>query len=95
LIDHVVNDISDPAKGYIDAGLRTPQNVSPPMYYAPGSTSNWYSAFFHQNSTNDSRNGVSINGLAYGFPYDDQGSQSTNFQGVFTQVDINLGRWKA
>lgn len=93
LVTTVTNDISDPVKGFRDDGTHTPTKKSPPIYYAPGSIANWYSAFFHQNSTNDLLNGVSINGLAYGFPYDDQGSQSTNFQGVFTQVDINIGRW--
>lgn len=44
---------------------------------APGQTVNWYAAYLHQLS-------VSINGFAYGFPYDDQGSFSTNVDLSFT-----------
>jgi hypothetical protein len=85
-----VNPANDNITTFLDAGL-APSSTTPSVYYAPGTMSNWYSAFFHQNSTNNPTSGVSINGLAYGFAYDDQGGSSTNFQGFFTQVNINIG----
>jgi hypothetical protein len=88
-----VPNSTPPTMSFIDDGSHTPTTQTPPTYYAPNSISNWYSAFWHQNSSTDPVSGVSINGLAYGFPYDDQGSQSTNFQGFFNRVDINIGRW--
>ena len=46
-------------------------------------------------STNDPVNGVSINGLSYGFPYSDQGGVSTNIcfapDNVPANITINLG----
>jgi hypothetical protein len=63
------------------------------LYYQPGTASNWYAAFLHQNSTTNPATGVSINGLAYGFAYDDQGGDSTNFQGNFSHVYIDLYPW--
>lgn len=40
--------------------------------------SNLFSAFLHQNLSADSTSGISINGLVYGYPFDDQGNFSTN-----------------
>jgi len=85
-----VNPANDNISSFLDAGI-APSSTTPSVYYAPFTMSNWYSAFLHQNSTNNPTSGVSINGLAYGFPYDDQGGSSTNFQSFFTQVDINIG----
>ena len=65
------------------------------VYYAPGTTSNWYAGFFHQNSTTNPTTGVSLRGLAYGFAYDDQGNDSTNMNYAFTQIDVNLAPWAA
>lgn len=93
LVTTVPNPSNLPATSFYDDGSHTLTKQSPPIYYAPGTVANWYSAFLHQNSTNDPVNGVSINSLAYGFPYDDQGSQSTNFQSFFSRVDINIGQW--
>lgn len=46
---------------------------------APGFVnSNLFSAFLHQNFSADPLHGVSINGLCYGYPFDDQGGFSTN-----------------
>ncbi|MBX3412862.1 MAG: hypothetical protein KF708_09255 [Pirellulales bacterium] len=93
----LIHSVTNPANNihsFVDTGFAD-GTVTPPIYYAPNSTSNWYAAFWHQNSTIDPTNGVSINGLAYGFAYDDQGGSSTNFQGFFTQVDINIGQWAA
>lgn len=92
-----IASVTNPANNihsFVDIGYPD-GTVAPQMYYAPGSIANWYAAFWHQNSTNDPTNGVSINGLAYGFPYDDQGSMSTNFQGFFSLVNINIGQWSA
>jgi hypothetical protein len=66
---------------FTDPGGQPASNVVPPyQYYSPGSTSNLYSAFLHQNSTTNPTTGISVNGLVYGFPYDDQGGFSTNIQ---------------
>lgn len=65
----------------------------PSLFYAPGSTSNWYAGFLHTNINTNPTTGVSINGLAYGFAYDDNGGTSTNFQGTFNLVNINLMPW--
>ena len=86
LVDTVSNNGVNPATGYTDDNTSTHTNASPMTYYPAGSAANWYSAFLHSPS-------VSINGLAYGFPYDDQGGFSTNFQGFFNSVTIDLMPW--
>lgn len=51
-----------------------PVNTQPltfAFYYVPGGTWNYYAKFFHDPS-------VSLAGLAYGFPFDDQGGTSTD-----------------
>jgi hypothetical protein len=63
-----------------------PVNGAPFNFYpgwkdpsAPGFVnSNLFSAFLHQNYSADPNHGVSINGLCYGYPFDDQGGFSTN-----------------
>jgi len=86
----------NPTIGFADEGQYTPNpNRTPVVYYAPGTTSNWYAGFFHQNSTNNPTTGASIRGLAYGFAYDDQGGNSTNMNDHFTQVNVNLMTWAA
>lgn len=62
----------------IGAALSNPSTHPPFQYYAADSTSNWYSYFTQTNSSVDPVNGVSINGLSYGFAYADQGGLSTN-----------------
>src|SRR4051812_4771925 len=57
--DQTINH--NPATGFLDSGLQSTAQT-PPMYYASGTTSNWYSAYFHLNSTNNPTSGVSING---------------------------------
>lgn len=69
LIGNVLNG-SPPATNFLDTGAAG-TTAPPHVFYAPGSTANFYSAYLH--SAN-----VSINGLAYGFAYDDQGGFSTN-----------------
>jgi hypothetical protein len=83
-----------PSTGYTDKGVsKLKPAITPAMYYAPGSTSNWYAGFLHQNQTINPTTGVSINGLAYGFGYDDQGNNSTNVQGPYTAIDIAIQDW--
>lgn len=67
--------------------------ASTSQFYQPGTSSNWYAAFLHTDITTNPTTGVSINGLAYGFAYDDNGGDSTNFQGNFNLVNINLMPW--
>ncbi|NBY00488.1 MAG: hypothetical protein EBQ87_00670, partial [Planctomycetes bacterium] len=62
----------------IGAASSNPSTHPPFQYYAANSTSNWYSYFTQTNSSVDPVNGVSINGLSYGFAYADQGGLSTN-----------------
>lgn len=87
------NAVGSIAFGYDDKNLGTNTPATPPAYYAPGSTSNWYAGFLHTNATNSPATGMSVNGLAYGFAYDDDGGASTNFQANFTNVYINLQSW--
>jgi hypothetical protein len=55
------------------------------FYYAPGATWNYYAAFFHNPS-------VSTAGLAYGFPFDDQGGTSTDIStNNPTEVEMIIG----
>jgi hypothetical protein len=63
------------------------QNPPPNMYFAPGTTSDLYAQFFHQTN-------VSIGGLAYADPYDDQGNQSSTITAASPQkVTVTLGNW--
>ncbi|MBI2827271.1 MAG: hypothetical protein HYX69_21575 [Planctomycetia bacterium] len=94
LIYNVPNPVAPPAFGYTDLGTTPTTPQTPPNYYAPGSTSNWYSAFFHENSTADTVSGVSINGLAYGFPYDDQGNNASNIKvPISTSFIVTIQPW--
>lgn len=92
LIATVSNIVTPPPTSYVDLGGQAASTVVPPyQFYAPGSTSNLYSAFLHQNSTTNPTTGISINGLVYGYPFDDQGNFSTNIQyptGVFPTTVI-------
>jgi hypothetical protein len=55
------------------------------FYYARGATWNYYAAFFHNPS-------VSTAGLAYGFPFDDQGGTSTDIStNNPTEVEMIIG----
>lgn len=59
---------------WIDTGVPPTGSASTLFtYFAPGTTSNWYAAYF-------SRLDVSFNGLNYGYPYADKNGQSTNVQ---------------
>jgi hypothetical protein len=78
---------------WTDTGGGTP-NANLPTFYPAGSSSNYYAAFTHQSSTvlpNNGTNGVSINGLAYGFAYDDQGNQSSTIGATGLQsLELNF-----
>jgi hypothetical protein len=56
-------------------------------FYPAGSTANWYAAFLHQST-------VTVDGLAYGFAFDDQGGNSTDISVTNpTKLVVNVG-WK-
>lgn len=89
LVQAVANTARLPAIGYTDtnAPLPTqPANGAPFLLYPSWNdasaagfvNSNLFSAFLHQNLSADPANGISINGLVYGYPFDDQGNFSTN-----------------
>jgi hypothetical protein len=81
---------------FVDTGGASSGGSAPAFqYFTPGTISNWYAAFVQTDSTNDPVNGVSINGLSYGFPYSDQGGVSTNIcfapDNIPANITINLG----
>ena len=79
LLATVRNGPSTTQTSFTDDGSHTPGSQAiAHTYYPSGFASNVYSAFLHRNSTIDPTSGVSVNGLAYGFPYDDQAGLSTN-----------------
>lgn len=74
----LVTTTASSATTYLDTGGGSRQ--TPPVYYPSGSSANYYAAFLHQSSTllpSNANKGVTINGLAYGFAYDDQGGHSS------------------
>ncbi len=81
---------------YTDEGAESSGGWALPFeYFTVWTTSNWYAAFVQSNSTIDPVNGVSINGLSYGFPYSDQGGVSTNIcfapDNIPENITVNLG----
>jgi len=94
LVGTVANTKSNQATTFTDANqfkdakspTTQPTNGAPFVYYpawsAPSNSgyvpSNLFSAFLHQNLSADPTTGISINGLCYGYPFDDQGNFSTN-----------------
>lgn len=88
-----VSNTNGSLTSYTDASTST-LTGSPVMYYEPGSISNWYAAFTHLNYTTNPISGVSVNGLGYGFPFDDQGNDSSDFTANNpTQINIELMPW--
>jgi hypothetical protein len=68
------NGTTTPVTQWTDTGVPPKSSASTLFtYFAPGTTSNWYAAYF-------SRLDVSFNGLNYGYPYADKNGQSTNVQ---------------
>lgn len=88
LVGTVANSTASMAQSFTDQNVLVTQPTSgaPYIFYPSwndtgGATyvpSNLYSAFLHQNATAQATGGISINGLAYGYPFDDQGGFSTN-----------------
>lgn len=89
LVGTVANGATALATSFTDQNNPPPQPPSggPPYVFYPAwndSTSagyvpsNLFSAFLHQNASADPGAGISINGLVYGYPFDDQGNFSTN-----------------
>jgi hypothetical protein len=80
---------------FTDDGSGSGTTAPPFLMNAPGQAVNWYAAYLHQLT-------VSINGFAYGTPYDDQGSFSTNVNLTYTAptpqppqgLTISLLRWE-
>ena len=70
--------VAGAATTYTDEGNTTPAGAPPFIMNAPGQAVNWYAAYLHQLT-------VSINGLAYGTPYDDQGSFSSNVNLTYSE----------
>lgn len=75
---------------FTDNGTATPTGESPSVvWYLPDTASNHYAGYFKKFD-------VSINGLSYGYAYDDKGNTSTNVQmnpvGV-TSIVISLNPW--
>jgi hypothetical protein len=94
------DSVEGAAVSYTDTGAGTQSSTTAPnQYFAEGSTSNWYAAFVQTNSSVDPVNGVSINGMSYGFPFSDQGGLSTNVQFPIGQIpqtiSINLGQYSS
>lgn len=74
-LHNVTNGPTNPRTTWTDTILNPSGSPSQPLfnYYAPGTASNYYAAYF-------SDLGVSYNGLGYGYPYADKNGQSTNVQ---------------
>ncbi|MES0868981.1 hypothetical protein [Pseudovibrio sp. SCP19] len=96
LVGEVVNTGQPLTHPFVDTG--DVKQVAPHEFY-PGMGSsdvahcNEYSGFLHRNWSRDNPNGISINSLVYGFPYDDQGSFSTNIDyrnNLPTQVTVTI-----
>ena len=80
-----------PASSFTDNGSTTPGVPPSIAWYAPGSLCDHYAGFFKLPS-------VSINGLSYGYAYDDKGNTSTNVQmnpADVTNLIITLNPWTA
>lgn len=89
LIGTVANSATSQATTFTDTNgplPKQPTDGAPFVFYpfwndSSGSgfvNSNLFSAFLHQNLSADSTSGISLNGLVYGYPFDDQGNFSTN-----------------
>jgi hypothetical protein len=76
LVGQVANSLLDPPSGFIDGNPTNPSPTNagaalPYQFYAAGQTYDAVSKFLHEQF---------INGLGYGFAYDDQGNFSTNVE---------------
>ncbi len=79
LLATVANGPATVHNSFTDDGFKTPSaQAVANVYYPANSASNTYAEFLHGNSTLSPQTGVSVNGLAYGFAFDDQSGLSTN-----------------
>jgi hypothetical protein len=86
-----VNNSPSSVFTFTDNGSTSPGAAPSVVWYAPGSLCDHYAGFFKQPS-------VSINGLSYGYAYDDKGNTSTNVQmnpADVTNLVITLNPWTA
>jgi hypothetical protein len=87
----VTNGPTIPTTIWLDTNAK-PSGSSGPLfnYYAPGTPSNYYAAYF-------SDLGVSYNGLGYGYPYADKNGQSTNvlmnYPDGITGLNVTFNAW--
>ncbi len=83
----IENGPGTPTTTFSDDGTKTPDGAPPAVYFADGTSANFYAAYFGGAD-------VSINGLAYGFPFADKNGQSTNVQmAVPDGLTILLNPW--
>ena len=76
-------------------GSRTPSRKLRPSSTPPAPLRTGTPRSRISTATNNPISGISINGLAYGFAYDDQGGQSTDFTvAPTTPITIDLLSWK-
>lgn len=74
-------------------GTQANGNADHLPFYAPGSVSNWYAGYFHAAVGGQQ---ISRQNLAYAFPYDDQGNQSSTMSVANPKsVAVTLGPWGA
>lgn len=74
------NGTTTPVTTWTDTGVPPTGSASTLFtYFAPGTTSNWYAAYF-------ARLDVSFNGLNYGYPYADKNGQSTNVRMTYPKT---------
>ncbi|MFM8803843.1 MAG: beta strand repeat-containing protein [Planctomycetia bacterium] len=74
-------------------GTQANGNADHLPFYAPGSVSNWYAGYFHSSVGGQQ---ISRQNLAYAFPYDDQGNQSSTMSVANPKsVAVTLGPWGA
>jgi len=88
LVGTVSNTSDVPATTFTDTNQlpSQPTNGAPYVFYPSWNNtsspayvpSNLFSAFLHQSWSADAASGISVNGLVYGYPFDDQGNFSTN-----------------
>ena len=83
--------------GFVDTtawvGTQANENADHLPFYAPGSVSNWYAGYFHSSVGGQK---ISRQNLAYAFPYDDQGNQSSTMSVANPKsVAVTLGPWGA
>ncbi|MEI8228437.1 MAG: hypothetical protein WCH77_09285 [Planctomycetota bacterium] len=91
-LQNVTNGPTNPTTTWTDTNATPSGSPGQPLvnYYAPGTASNYYSAYFSDLA-------VSYNGLGYGYPYADKNGQSTNVQMNYpdgiTSLAVTFNPW--